>query len=124
MKLMAPNPDGRRKLWASDRYGSSPRLPVSWNTFLDPVGTSNVSPAAATVREQSLRQKVHFGPRCSSAKPVSRLTPPSGFLGLSDTNPSSLITNDQRSVKATRAWVPKNSLWPPRKIGLRSDAFW
>ena len=39
--------------------------------------------------------------------------PSLGLLGCKDTQPSSLITNDSRSVTARRAWVPNHSMSPP-----------
>src|SRR5437867_13213415 len=107
----------RRKFCAPVRYGTTDSLPVSWKTLAGPVGIWKVTPAAATVPVSLLRRKVHLGPSQSSENPVwdgkGELSP-----GLRDTPPSLLMTNDQFSVRATRAWSPKNSAFPPPKSGF------
>src|SRR5207244_6512683 len=88
-----------------------------------PVGITKVTPAAATVPVSLLRRKVHLGPSQNSEKPVcdGNGEPSPGLI---ETPPGLLMTNDQFSVKATRACSPKNSAFPPRKSGLAFGIVW
>src|SRR5262249_24075791 len=104
-------------------YGTTESLPVSWKTLAGPVGISKVTAVATTVPVSLLRRKVHFGPSQISENPPSdgygELSP-----GLIQTPPSLFMTNDQFSVRATRACRPKNSALPPRKSELAFGIVW
>ena len=43
---------------------------AGWKTLFEPIGASMVRPTAAALRMFSSRQKVNFGPKSTSAKPV------------------------------------------------------
>src|SRR2546422_4911158 len=113
----------RRQFCAAVTYGTTESLPVSWKTLAGPVGISKVTPAAATVPVSLLRRKVHFGPSQSSENPLCEGTGDAS-PGLIQTPPSLLMTNDQFSVRATRACRPKNSALPPRKSELAFGIVW
>src|SRR4051794_13077783 len=108
------------KFWPKLKYGRSDRSVLEpdpaakWLVVL----TSKLRPPASSVHVASLRRNVYFGPSRSSLKSLRLTTAPSELCSRRSVQPSSLTTNDRRSVRATRPCSPANQMLLLEKYGL------